>query len=160
MQQHLLDPNALCSRFARRPRTEWQGGACGSMRSVSRGCACACSWSFVCAVRTALLYTAGGGGGGVLHYFSRGGPAVSVRATEMMCLYKSVYLLTPVLPCEMGALGAGSLARCIASCVTPHSTHTGHSSTITATPAGRLHGSCLTCHEEPRLPQVGCTGEP
>ena len=73
------------------------------MRSVSRGCARACSWRFVCAVRTALLYTAGGGCGGVLHYFSRGGPAVSVRATEMMCLYKSVYLLTPVLPCEMGA---------------------------------------------------------
>ena len=55
-------------------------------------------------MRTALLYTAGGGCGGVLHYLvSRGGPAVSVRATEMMCLYKSVYLLTPVLPCEMGA---------------------------------------------------------
>ena len=56
-------------------------------------------------MRTALLYTAGGGVRrcAALLNFSRGGPAVSVRATEMMCLYKSVYLLTPVLPCEMGA---------------------------------------------------------
>ena len=57
-----------------------------------------------CANRT-TVYRWGGGAAvwRVLHYFSRGGPAVSVRATEMMCLYKSVYLLTPVLPCEMGA---------------------------------------------------------
>ena len=78
----------------------------------------------------------------------------------MMCLYKSVYLLTPVLPCEMGAQSRVSRpVHCKLRNATQHSL-TGHSSTITATPAGRLHGSCLTCHEEPRLPQVGCTGEP